>query len=177
MIRPGALALIVGLVVPAASVAQDAAEVVHLATGTFWMHAHAEAPFHHEIERLDVVCAGQAACLKQRLRPTVRRLASLHPEPSLFSPVAGYVVARLTVDGAGELAIALDVERADGADAREPWIAAVPDWEQGFELQGVRGRTDSMLEVTGLPIVGAAWILRGGPDWSIRMTKRQPFPG
>lgn len=148
-----------------------------LGAGTFWIHAHAEAPFLHEIDRLDAVCAGDASCVKQRLRPTVRRLASLHAEPSFRSPVVGYVVARLAVDEAGELAIALDVERADGSEAREPWIAGVADWENGIEVTGVRGRADEMLEITGLPIVGAAWIVRTGPDWSIRMTKRPPRSG
>lgn len=168
---PLAAAAIAGAVVTAAGT--DVPPVQRLYLATFALAPHADAPFRHEAERLDGLCGLDTACRARRLRTTTRRIAPLHADEGVTSPVVGYVVARLASDDSGTTTFALDVESAAQPDRHATWIPSVGDYSYGIHVAGVRPRPE-WLQLVGLPIVGDAWTLRAGADWTAHV---EPLAG
>lgn len=168
---PLAAAAIAGAVVTAAGT--DVPPVQRLYLATFALAPHADAPFRDEAERLDGLCGTDVACRTKQLRTTTRRIAPLHADEGATSPVVGYVVARLARDGSGGVTFALDVESGTEPDRRATWIASVGDYTYGIHVAGVRPRPE-WLQLVGLPLVGDAWTLREGADWTAHV---EPLAG
>src|SRR5688572_4081911 len=153
---------------PAAQTDVPPVQRLHLAN--FAIAPHAEAPFEEESKRLEAVCGFEPTCRARRLKPTARRIATLHADQAAQSPVVGYVVARLAVDESQRLTTALDIERATAEGGREVWISSVGDWSYGIHVAGVRPRGE-WLQLAALPLVGDAWTLRDGPDWTAHLER------
>jgi hypothetical protein len=145
----------------------DVPPVQRLHLASFSMAPHADAPFEEEGRRMADLCPGwERACVARHLRPVTRRIATLQAEPSATSPVVGWVVARLQ---AGDHGLALDVERAGASGERAVWLPGVGDHTYGIHVAGVRPRAE-WVQFAGLPLVGDAWTLRDGPDWTAHVT-------
>jgi hypothetical protein len=168
---PLCAAVIAGTVVTAGAVEVPPVQRLHLAT--FALAPHADAPFQHEGARLDGLCGADVACRAKRLRTTTRRIAPLHADEGVTSPVVGYVVARLGLDASGAMTFALDIESGTEPDRRQTWIASVGDYTYGIHVAGVRPRPE-WLQLVGLPIVGDAWTPRTGADWTAHV---EPLDG